>query len=187
VGAHRTLSRDPSPFFPEGPKATPEKGIEAVPLVGLGENPGTPLVGTPEYNYDLTSPPSPKDSSPTPSSPSSGSSQAPLPDHDYKGCTKYCFDTTYTLHHHDHTAAEPTWTTATLIEERPRNTPRYGGTGWSTRQRRPGSGWIGGMVGRTTNWTHYGRYWVTPSRISLRLSSVGAGTEKGIMSRTGQR
>jgi hypothetical protein len=58
------LSRDPSPFFPGGPKATPEKGIDAVPLVGLGENPGTPLVGTPEYNYDLTSPPSPKSSPP---------------------------------------------------------------------------------------------------------------------------
>jgi hypothetical protein len=66
-----TLSRDPSPFFPEGPKATPEKGIDTVPLVALGENPGAPLVGTPEYNYDLTSPPSPKDSSPTPSSSSS--------------------------------------------------------------------------------------------------------------------
>jgi hypothetical protein len=52
-----TISRDPSPFWPEGPNATPEKGIEAVPTVGLGENPGEPLVGTPEYNYDLTSPP----------------------------------------------------------------------------------------------------------------------------------
>jgi hypothetical protein len=123
------LSRDPSPFFPEGPKATPEKGIAAVPLAGLGENPGTPLVGTPEYNYDLMSPPSPKDSSPMPSSPSSGSSQAPLSDHDYKGCTKHCFDVTYTLHHHDHTAAEPTWTTATMIEERPQKHPKVWGYG----------------------------------------------------------
>jgi hypothetical protein len=124
-----TLSRDPSPFFPEGPKATPEKGIDVVPLVGLGENPRTPLIGTPEYNYNLTSPPSPKDSSPAPSSPSSGSSQAPLPDHDYKGCTKHCFDITYTLHHHDHTAAEPTWTTATMIEERPMKHPKVWGYG----------------------------------------------------------
>jgi hypothetical protein len=99
-----TISRDPSPFWLGGPKATPEKGIEAVPTVGLGENPGTPLIRTPEYDYDLTSPPLPKDSSPGPSSPSSTKSQAPNPDHDYKGCTKHCFDITYTLHHHDHTA-----------------------------------------------------------------------------------
>jgi hypothetical protein len=50
-----TLSWDPSPFWPGGPNATPEKGIKAIPTVGLGENPGTPLVGTPEYNYNLTS------------------------------------------------------------------------------------------------------------------------------------
>jgi hypothetical protein len=124
-----TLSRDPSPFFPDGPKATPEKGIDAIPLVGLGENPGTPLVGTPEYDYDLTSPPSPKDSPPTSSSASSESSKPPLPDHDYKGCTKHCFDTTYTVHHHDHTATEPTWTTATLIEERPQKHPKVWGYG----------------------------------------------------------
>jgi hypothetical protein len=123
------LSRDPSPFFPDGPKATPEKGIDAVPLVGLGENPGTPLVGTPEYNYDLTSPPSPKDSSSATTSSSSDSSPAPHSDHDYKGCTKYCFDTTYTLHHHDHKADEPTWTTATLIEERPQKHPKVWGYG----------------------------------------------------------
>jgi hypothetical protein len=121
------LSRDPSPFFPNGPKATPEKGIEAVPTVGLGENPGTPLIGTPEYNYDLTSPPSPKDSSP--SSSSSDESPAPSPDHDYKGCTKHCFDMTYTLHHHDHAASEPTWTTATMIEERPQKHPKVWGYG----------------------------------------------------------
>jgi hypothetical protein len=124
-----TLSRDPSPFVPGGPKATPEKGIDAVPTVGLGENPGTPLVGTPEYDYNLTSPPSPKDSSPTTSSSSSEPSSAPLPDYDHKGCTKYCFDTTYTVHHHDHTAAEPTWTTATLIEERPMKHPKVWGYG----------------------------------------------------------
>jgi hypothetical protein len=123
------LSRDPSPFILGGPATTPEKGIEAVPTVGMGENPGTPLVGTPEYNYDLTSPPSPRDSSPTSSNSSSGSSPAPPPDHDYKECTKYCFNTTFTLHHHDHTAAEPTWTTATLIEERPQKHPKVWGYG----------------------------------------------------------
>jgi hypothetical protein len=124
-----TLSRDPSPFFPNGPKVTPKKGIDAVPLAGLGENPGTLLVGTLEYDYDLTSPPSPKDSSPTPSSPSSDSSHTPLPDHDYKGCTKHCFDVAYTLHHHDHNASEPTWTTATMIEERPQKHPKVWGYG----------------------------------------------------------
>jgi hypothetical protein len=122
-----TLSRDPSPFWPEGPKATPEKGIDAMPLVGLGENPGTLLVGTPEYNYDLMSPPLPKGSSPTLGSPSSASSHAPPPEHDYKGCTKHCFDVTYTLHHHDHTAAEPTWTMATMIKERPQKHPKVWG------------------------------------------------------------
>jgi hypothetical protein len=121
------LSRDPSPFFPDGPKATPEKGIEAVPTVGLGENLGTPLIGMPEYNYDLTSPPSPKDLSPS----SSLLDESPMssPNHDYKGCTKYCFDVTYTLHHHDHTASEPTWTTATMVEERPQKHPKVWGYG----------------------------------------------------------
>jgi hypothetical protein len=123
------LNWDPSPFMPEVPSATPEKGIITIPTVGLGENPGSPLVGTPEYDYDLTSPPSPKDSSPTPSSPSSGPSPTLLSDHDYKGCTKHCFDVTYTLHHHDHTAAEPTWTTATMIEERPQKHPKVWGYG----------------------------------------------------------
>jgi hypothetical protein len=124
------LSRDPSPFFPDGLKATPEKGIDTVPLVGLGENPGTPLVGTPEYDYDLTSPPSPKDSAPASSSSSPDPSSAPLPTHDYKGCTKHCFDVAYTLHHHDHTAAEPTWTTATMVEERPHKHPKVWGYGF---------------------------------------------------------
>jgi hypothetical protein len=181
------LGRDLSPFLPDGPRATPEKGIDAVALVALGENPGSPLVGTPEYNYDLTSLPSLKDSSPTPSSSSSDSSPAPTSDHDYKGCTKHCFDVAYTLHHHDHNVSEPTWTTATMIEERPQKHPKVWGTEWNTRQNRLGSGWIGGMVGKMTNWTHYERYWATPSRILLRRSSIGAGTEKGIMSRTGWR
>jgi hypothetical protein len=128
------MSRDPSPFFPKGPKATPEKGIDAVPLVGLGENPGTLLIGTPEYNYDLTTPPSPKDSSPTTSGPASGLSQAPVPDHDYKGCTKHCFDVVYTLHHHDHAADEPTWTTATMVEDRPHKHPKVWGYGFEHKQ-----------------------------------------------------
>jgi hypothetical protein len=123
------VSRDPSPFFPDGPKATPEKGIDAVPLVGMGENPGTPLVGTPEYDYNLMLPPLPKDSSPTPSSPSSDSVPVSPPDHDYKGCTKHCFDVAYTLHHHNHDTAEPTWTTATMIEERPQKHPKVWGYG----------------------------------------------------------
>jgi hypothetical protein len=124
-----TISRDPSPFFPDRPKATPEKGIDAVPLAGLGENPGTPLVGTPEYNYDLTSPLSPKGSSSDTSNSSSDSSPVPHSDHDYKGCTKYCFNTTYTVHHHDHKATEPAWVTATLIEERPQKHPKVWGYG----------------------------------------------------------
>jgi hypothetical protein len=122
-----TLSRDPSPFFPDGPKATPEKGIDAVPLVALGENPGSPLVGTPEYNYDLTSLPSPKGSTPTSPSSLSNSLQALTPDRDYKGCTKHCFNVTYTLHHHDHTTLEPTWTTVTMVEERPQKHPKIWG------------------------------------------------------------
>jgi hypothetical protein len=111
-----TLSRDPSPFWPGGPRSTPEKGIDAVPVAALGDNPGSPIVGTPEYNYDLTSPPSPKDSSP--SSSSSSASESPAAGNK-TGCTKYCFDIAFTLHHHDHTAAEDAWTTATLVEERP--------------------------------------------------------------------
>jgi hypothetical protein len=54
-------SRDPSPFWPGGPRPTPEKGVDAVPVASLGSRPGSPIPGTPEYNYDLTSPPSPRD------------------------------------------------------------------------------------------------------------------------------
>jgi hypothetical protein len=111
-----TLSRDPSPFWPGGPRSTPEKGIDATPVAALGDNPGSPLVGTPEYNYDLTSPPLPK--SPSSSSSSSSASES-LAAGNKTGCTKYCFDIAFTLHHHDHTAAEDAWTTATLVEERP--------------------------------------------------------------------
>jgi hypothetical protein len=125
-----TLSRDPSPFWPRGPNSTPEKGMEAVSTVGLGENPGSPLVGTPEYNYDLTSPPSPKDSSPAPTESLSDSASADASEHDHHGCTKYCFDVAYTLHHHDHSAAKPTWTTATMIEERLQKHPKVWGYGF---------------------------------------------------------
>jgi hypothetical protein len=128
------VSRDPSPFWPGGPKSTPEKGIEAVPIAGMGENPGTLLVGTPEYNYDLTSPPSPKDSSPASSSSPPDPLPAPLPAHDYKGCTKHCFDVAYTLHHHDHTADKPTWTTATMVEERPHKHPKVWGYGFEYKK-----------------------------------------------------
>jgi hypothetical protein len=105
-----TQSR-PLPLSGLGDPSTPEKGIDAVPVTALGDNPGSPIVGTPEYNYDLTSPPSPKD--PSPSSPSSAASES-LAAGNKTGCTKYCFDIAFTLHHHDHTAAEDAWTTATL-------------------------------------------------------------------------
>jgi hypothetical protein len=124
-----TLSRDSSPFWPGGPNTTPEKGMDTIPTVGLGENPGSPLVSMPEYNYNLMSPLSPKDSSPMLLESSSTSSPATSPDNDYKGCTKYCFDMAYTLHHHDHSTAEPTWTTATMIEERPQKHPIVWGYG----------------------------------------------------------
>jgi hypothetical protein len=127
-----TLSRDPSPFWPGGPKSTPEKGIEAIPTVGLGENPGTLLVSTPEYNYNLTSPPLPKDSSPATSSPLPTSPQESNPGQG--GCTKYCFDVAYTLHHHDHSATEPMWTMATMIEERPCKHPIVWGYGFEHKQ-----------------------------------------------------
>jgi fibronectin-binding protein A len=60
-------SRSPSPFWPGGPRPTPEKGVDAIPVASMGSNPGSPIPGTPEYNYDLTSPPSPRDPSPDPS------------------------------------------------------------------------------------------------------------------------
>jgi hypothetical protein len=47
-------SRSPSPFWPGGPRPTPEKGVDAIPVASMGSNPGSPIPGTPEYNYDLT-------------------------------------------------------------------------------------------------------------------------------------
>jgi hypothetical protein len=42
------LSCDPSPFWPGGPRPTPEKGVDAVPVASLGSRPGSPIPGTPE-------------------------------------------------------------------------------------------------------------------------------------------
>jgi hypothetical protein len=114
------LSRDPSPFWPGGPRPTPEKGVDTVPVASLGSRPGSPIPGTPEYNYDLTSPPSPRDPSPDPSASSSASSSS-TPAVANGKCTKRCFDIAFTLHHHDHVPPpsdnEDFWSTATLIEE----------------------------------------------------------------------
>jgi hypothetical protein len=126
-----TLNRDPSPFWPAGPSVTPEKGIEAVLVAALGENPGSPIVGTPEYDYDLMSPPSPE-GSPSSNSPSSSSlspASEPLVAGNKSGCTKYCFDVSFTLHHHNHTAADNAWTMATLVEERPQKHHKVWGFG----------------------------------------------------------
>jgi hypothetical protein len=114
-----TISRDPSPFWPERPQNTPKTGIEALPVAVLGDDPGLPIVGMPEYDYDHTSPLSPKDSSSSdPSLPSDSHASAP-PTNSSKDCTKYCFDVAFTLHHHNHSTAEDVWTMAMLIEERP--------------------------------------------------------------------
>jgi hypothetical protein len=72
------LSCDPSPFWLGGPHPTPEKGVDTIPVASLGSRPGSPLPGTPEYNYDLTSPPLPCDPSPDPSVSSSSSSSSTL-------------------------------------------------------------------------------------------------------------
>jgi hypothetical protein len=80
-------SRDPSPFWPGGPRPTPEKGVDTVPVTALGSRPGSPIPGTPEYNYDLTSPPSPRDPSPDPSA-SSSSSSSSTPAVTNSKCTK---------------------------------------------------------------------------------------------------
>jgi hypothetical protein len=181
-----TLSRDPSPFWPEGTKVPPPKrGSTVVPTVGLGENPGTPLVGTPEYNYDLTSLPSHQRLVPHaiqlhPQTPC----KCLIPTTTHKGCTKHCFDVVYTLHHHDHSATEPTWTTAMMIEERPQKHPIIWGYGMEHKAEPT---WE--RLDRWDRWEEdeldtLSGTGLTPSRISHRPSSVGTGTEKGIMSRT---
>jgi hypothetical protein len=103
--------------MPTDPCPTPEKGVDRVPVVSLGSRPGSPIPGTPEYNYDLTSPPSPN----LPSSSTLALVPHPKPWHAGTGCTNKCFDITYTLHHHDHLdpPSDKTnrWTSATLIED----------------------------------------------------------------------
>jgi hypothetical protein len=113
-------SRHSSPFMPDGPRVTPSKGVEAVPVTAWGSNPGSPVPGTPDYDYNLTSPPSPQ--GPSPASPSSSASSAShFPARIIGGCSDQCFDMAFTLHHHDHSPSpsdkKDTWTTATLIEE----------------------------------------------------------------------
>jgi hypothetical protein len=109
-------SHSPSPFWPGGPRPTPEKGVDTIPVASMGSDPGSPIPGTPEYNYDLTSPPSPKGSS---SSTSSSTSSRPAAAEG--ACTAHCWDMAFTLHHHDHVntpSDKPNiWTSATLIEE----------------------------------------------------------------------
>jgi hypothetical protein len=120
-------SHDPSPYMPTDPHPTPEKGVDQVPVASLGSRPGSPIPGTLEYNYDLTSPPSPN----LPSS----LTIVRLPHlklwHTGTGCTNKCFDITYTLHHHDH--LDPSsdkanhWTLATLIEDQTLKSKRVWG------------------------------------------------------------
>jgi hypothetical protein len=113
-------SHSPSPFWPGGPRPTPEKGVDAIPLVSMGSDPGSPIPGTPEYDYDLTSPPLPKDSSSSSSS-STSSTTSSRPATDKGTCTAHCWDMAFTLHHHDHLTTPSDkadiWTSATLIEE----------------------------------------------------------------------
>jgi hypothetical protein len=114
------ISCEPSPFWPGGPHPTPEKGVDAVPVASLGSRPGSPLPGTPEYNYNLMSPPLPHDPSPDPSA-SSSSLSSSTPDIADSKCTKRCFNITFTFHHHNHVPPpsdnEDFWSTTTLIKE----------------------------------------------------------------------
>jgi hypothetical protein len=110
-------SWDPSPYMLTDPHPTPEKGVGSVSVESWGERPDSPTPGTPEYNYDLTSPPLPN----LPSSSTLVLVPHPKPWHAGTGCTNKCFDITYTLHHHDHLdpPSDKTnhWTSATLIED----------------------------------------------------------------------
>jgi hypothetical protein len=130
-------SRPPSPFMPGGPRVTPSKGVEAVPIAEWGSNPGSPVPGTPEYNYDLTSPPSPLGS--TSSSSSSLLSTSHSPVHASSSCSDHCFDVTCTLHHHDHSPSPSdktnVWTTATLIEEPALKNKRVWAYGMTNKQK----------------------------------------------------
>jgi hypothetical protein len=127
-------SCSPSPFWPGGPRPTPEKGVDTIPVVSMGSDPGSPIPGTPEYNYDLTSPPSPKGSPSSTSSSTASSRPAAL-----KGaCTAHCWDMALTLHHHDHLTTpsdkSDIWTSATLIEEPAQKNKRVWGYGMTNDQ-----------------------------------------------------
>jgi hypothetical protein len=91
-------SCSPSPFWPGGPRPTPEKGIDAIPVASMGPNPGSPIPGTPEYNYDLTSLLLPKSSSSSSSS-STLSTTSSHPATAKGACTAHCWDMAFTLHH----------------------------------------------------------------------------------------
>jgi hypothetical protein len=82
-------SCSPSPFWPGGPRPTPEKGVDAIPVASMGSNPGSPIPGTPEYNYDLTSLPSPRGSSSSTSS-STSSNTLSRPAAAEGACTAHC-------------------------------------------------------------------------------------------------
>jgi hypothetical protein len=130
-------SRSPSPFWPGGPRPTSEKGVDAIPVVSMGSNPGSPIPGTPEYNYDLTSPPSPRGSSSSTSS-STLSNTSSHPAATKGACTAHCWDMALTLHHHDHLATPSDkpdiWTSATLIEEPALKNKRIWGYGMTHNQ-----------------------------------------------------
>jgi hypothetical protein len=130
-------SCSPSPFWPGGPRPTPEKGVDAIPVASMGSNPGSPIPGTPEYNYDLTSPPSPRGSSSSTSSPTlSNTSSCPAAAEG--ACTAHCWDMALTLHHHDHLTTPSDkpdiWTSATLIKEPALKNRRVWGYGMTHNQ-----------------------------------------------------
>ena len=52
-------SRSPSPVSPKKPRPTPDAGLDALIVKSWGSNPGSPIPGTPEYDFDLSRPPSP--------------------------------------------------------------------------------------------------------------------------------
>ncbi|KAF8260298.1 hypothetical protein EI94DRAFT_1811893 [Lactarius quietus] len=120
----KVSSRSPSLFIPVNPCSTPKGGVEAVPIAAWGDRPASPPAGTPEYDYDLSTPPSPPDPpKPLPTPPM-------MPKPHARGCTPRCFNITYSLHHHDHadppSQQEDLWTSATMVEDQtPQNTKVY--------------------------------------------------------------
>jgi hypothetical protein len=129
--------RTPSPFTPSPPRPTPEKGIMTIPITSMGHNPGSPVVLTPDYDYDRSSPPSPPGLASTSTLPSSStttlSRNSYFPAHTQKLCSEGCFDITYTLHHHDHSMSPKDesdhWTVGTIIEEPSKKNKRLWGYG----------------------------------------------------------